>query len=84
MPATQNQAPTIRVNGRAIKAARLRLGLTQPALSERTADLGRRMDTGQLSRYERGLAQPHPASLPVLARALGVETDDLLETTTGT
>jgi len=82
VPATQDQ---LKVSGRAIKAARLRRGLTLRQLSALCAEAedGRPVTAGQISRYERGRIRPAPASLLALAQALDVQTDDLLETSTG-
>lgn len=69
---------TRKLKGDVLLAARLRLGKTQRELSARCAELGRPIDFSNISKYERGLVVPGPHALPVLARALGLEVEDLI------
>lgn len=56
--------------GTQLKALRRERGLTLIDLSERLAQLGARIDSGTLSRFERGSAKPSPDHLVVLSLAL--------------
>ena len=55
----------------------MRQGWSLRALSDRTAEVGEKIDFTVLARYERGEQHPQPRKLPVLAKALYVEVDDL-------
>jgi transcriptional regulator with XRE-family HTH domain len=60
-------------SGAKLKRLRLRHGWSLRDLSART-----QIDFTVLARYERGDQSPQPRKLPVLAKALGAEVDDLL------
>lgn len=59
----------------ALRAARLRAGLTQLELAARTGV----RDVGRVSAWERGTDQPSPVVVPALARELNVPADELYE-----
>ncbi|MGC9540230.1 helix-turn-helix domain-containing protein [Streptomyces sp. UG1] len=56
-----------------LRNARLRLGLTTTQVAERCTADGAKIDSGQVSRYERGIHAPEPRIRVVLARILGVD-----------
>ncbi len=62
----------VQANGARIRTLRLRMKLTQEALSRRCG-----LDTGTISRLESG-AQVFPSSIHVVAKALGATYDELL------
>jgi len=72
-----NNSPAATVNGKVILRGRLRKGMTLRDLDSRCRELGRPVHYSFLSRIERGLGQPSPHLLPVLAAAIGLEVDDL-------
>lgn len=65
------------IDGHIVLRERLRQGLTLRELAERCAANGYPIAFSQLSRIERGLSQPSARILPVLAKALGIEVDDM-------
>jgi len=75
MPKTETR---VTVNGHAIRMGRLRLGMTQRALSDKTHELGDRADWSNIARAEQRNYGIGPAKLLVIAKALNVEVDDLL------
>lgn len=56
-----------------LRNARMRLGLTVTQVAERCTAEGVKVDSGQISRYERGIHAPEPRIRVVLARILGVD-----------
>lgn len=69
----------LKILGEKLRRARLRKGWTLRDVTAQTAGLGRQVDYGNLSAYERGLQRPNPGTLLVLAQALGLDMDDLLD-----
>ena len=72
-----NISTAVTISGQVIVRARMRKGMTLRDLSGACKELGSPIDYSFLSRIERGLSQPTPRCLPVLAQALGLEVDDL-------
>lgn len=66
------------VDGTAVRRSRLRLGLTMRELSARCNELGVQVDYSNINRVELYGWGIGARKLPVLAKALGVEVDDLL------
>ena len=56
-----------------LRNARMRLGLTVTQVAERCTAQGAKVDSGQISRYERGIHAPEPRTRVVLAEILGVD-----------
>lgn len=69
----------LKILGEKLRRARLRKGWTLRDVTAHTAGLGRQVDYGNISAYERGLQRPNPGTLLVLARALDLDMDDLLD-----
>jgi transcriptional regulator with XRE-family HTH domain len=68
-----------RVNGAALRAFRDVRGMNQEGLSKATAQYGRRISTGYISRLESGVRNwPSLHITETLATALGVRVGDLL------
>lgn len=65
-------------NGAKLLALRVKRGLTQQELSERTA-ARRRIDRADISKYETGEVGPAPLTVGTLAFALGCEPEELLD-----
>jgi transcriptional regulator with XRE-family HTH domain len=75
---------THRFKSEALLMARMRLGLTQRQVAGRCQALGQPVSDSNLSKYERGRVVPSPRAIPVLARALRIEVEDLFEHVNGT
>lgn len=67
-----------RFNGEKLLALRIERGLTQQALSDKTAER-RRVHRDTISNYETGGSSPTPLNFGVLVFALGCEPADLLD-----
>lgn len=67
----------VAINRQRLQTERLRKGWTLRQLSDRTEELGKRVDFGNLSKYERGLITPAAPALLVIARALDLDVTDL-------
>ena len=63
---------TRKTSGAAIRARREDLGVTLPTLAERVG-----ITKGGLSKIETGISQPRIGTLFSIAKALGVELDDI-------
>jgi transcriptional regulator with XRE-family HTH domain len=63
---------TRKTNGAVIRARREDLGVTLPTLAARVP-----ISKGGLSKIETGAVQPRPATLLRIAKALGVDLDDI-------
>ena len=75
MPSNETR---VTINGHAIRLGRMRLGMTQRALSDRTHELGERVDSSNINKAENHGYGIGPAKLLIVAKALGCEPDDLL------
>ncbi|MFD9952435.1 helix-turn-helix domain-containing protein [[Kitasatospora] papulosa] len=64
-------------NAGALRQQRLRLGLTLEDVVAKCADEGVKVHNSQLSRIERGVAQPRPRLRADLARVLGLDALDV-------
>jgi transcriptional regulator with XRE-family HTH domain len=74
--------PTARtkiINGKALRQARLRSGMTLRDLSQRCDSLGCKVDASNIHKAELRDEGIGVRKLPTLARALGVEVDKLLK-----
>lgn len=60
-------------NAGSLRQQRLRLGLTLEEVVAMCAEAGVKIHNSQLSRIERGVAQPRPRLRADLARVLGVD-----------
>ena len=56
-----------------LRNARMRLGLTVTEVAEKCTEQGAKVDSGQISRYERGIHAPEPRTRVILAKILGVD-----------
>lgn len=65
-------------SGDRLTRARLAAGLLQREVAERCTERGEKVDQSQISQWEAGRSAPLPPKLPVLAKVLGCEIDDLL------
>jgi transcriptional regulator with XRE-family HTH domain len=68
-------------SGTKLLSLRALLDLRQQDLSDRTAQVGRRIERATISRYESGEATPSALNFGTLVRALECEPEDLLEET---
>ncbi|PXY16489.1 helix-turn-helix transcriptional regulator [Prauserella flavalba] len=66
-------------SGTRLARLRARAGLTNAELAERCGQLGHPVHHTTLGKLERGVQMPRPGLPPVLAEALDVELDDLLD-----
>ncbi|MFJ8760795.1 helix-turn-helix domain-containing protein [Streptomyces cyaneofuscatus] len=64
-------------NAGALRQQRLRLGMTLEDVVAKCAEQGVKVHNSQLSRIERGKAQPRPRLRADLARVLGLDALDL-------
>ena len=78
-----NTSTAVTISGQAVVRARLRKGMTLRQLADACEELGSPIDYSFLSRIERGLSQPRPRVLPVLAQALDLTVDDLFAAESG-
>lgn len=69
----------VAVNTELLRLARIRKGWTLRDVTARTKELGREIDFGNLSRYERGERDPRPWVVKTLADALDVTVDELVK-----
>lgn len=75
----------VKVNHHLLKRARLRKGWSVREVSKRCEEIGIetgsgvKVDFGNVSRYERGRVLPVPQTLFVLAQALDLTVDELLD-----
>ena len=67
------------VSGRKIRRQRVLAGMSLRAMSKACARAGSPVSFGNLGKIERGLQDPHPRVLKVIATVLEVETEELLE-----
>jgi transcriptional regulator with XRE-family HTH domain len=68
----------VTINGHAIRLWRMRRGMSQRALSDKTDQLGDRADASNINKAENHGYGIGPAKLLVIAQALDVEIDELL------
>jgi transcriptional regulator with XRE-family HTH domain len=66
-------------SGNRLRLCRLRAGLLQRELAERCTTLGVTVTQPLISHWESARSGPLPPTLKVLAEALGVTVDDLLD-----
>jgi transcriptional regulator with XRE-family HTH domain len=66
-------------SGTKLANLRARKGLTNDQLSQRCGELGYPVTHSTLGKIERGIHLPSPGLPPVLAAALDVELDELLD-----
>lgn len=76
MPTTDG---TVDIDTEKLRLARLRAGLTMRAVSRQAEALGKKVDFGNYSRYERGDRRPYPRAAAAIAEVLGVDIADLLK-----
>lgn len=67
----------IAIDRQRMRDERLRRGWSLRQLSDRTAELGKRVDHGNYARYENGEKRPEPQNLLFIARALELDVTDL-------
>jgi transcriptional regulator with XRE-family HTH domain len=70
---------TVDIDTAKLRLARLRAGLSCRGVARRAEELGRKVDFGNYSRYERGDRRPYPHTAAALAEVLGVDIADLLK-----
>lgn len=80
MPRTSVALP---FSGAKLRALRDRKGLRQQDLSDKTAEIGRRIPSEDISRYENSRLVPSAARFGLLMQALDCDPDDLLDDTAG-
>jgi DNA-binding XRE family transcriptional regulator len=73
-PEAQKRDPGYTVRGAKIRAIRLRKGLRQEDLAEMTG-----LQTGTISRIETGYHNAQLATVSKIAKALGVDVDDIVD-----
>ena len=75
MPSNETR---VTINGLELRLRRMRRGMSQRALSDKTGELGQRTDSSNINKAENHGHGIGPARLLVIAEALGCEVDDLL------
>ena len=69
----------VAVNTQLLRLARLRKGWSLRDVADRTEQLGKRVDHGNIARYEHGQIRPNPRALALVAEALDLTVDELIE-----
>lgn len=74
--------PSIPLKDGVVRRRRELGGMTLRGLADRCAEAGQPISNSQLSKIERGINRPRPALLVTLAEVLGIDVEQLVETST--